>query len=44
MEKLIILENDILYLEINPQLGGSIVNFFIKNNNAKISVFRKTFI
>lgn len=42
MKKLIILENDILYVEINPILGGSINNFFIKNKNLKIPVFRKT--
>ena len=41
MNKLIILENEILYVEINPILGGSIKNFFIKNKNIKIPVFRE---
>ena len=42
MTKLVILENDALYVEINPKLGGSITNFFIKNKDLKIPVFRKT--
>ena len=42
MNKLIILENEFLYVEIDPILGGSIKNFFIKNKNLKIPVFRET--
>ena len=42
MEKIVVLENNFLYVEINPNFGGSILNFSYKKNNSKISIFRKT--
>lgn len=42
MNKIYVLENKYLYVEINPALGGSIVNFSLKKNSSKVSIFRKT--
>jgi len=42
VNKIIVLQNNSLYVEINPKLGGSIVNFSLKKDNSKISIFRKT--
>ena len=42
MKKTIILENNFLYVEVNPNFGGSILDFSFKKNNSKISIFRKT--
>jgi len=42
MEKIVVLENNFLYVEVNPNFGGSILNFSFKKNHSKISIFRKT--